>query len=121
MEATEYGQQEGSEFRYQRKLTVGGPRHLRLALLTDQPVYRPGTTVSIRAWLVSSNGGEQGGGPVQHMAAWLLGPGGLVMASWPRRPLQSGGRPGSLDYRLAVRAPRGQWMLRAQLGPQVEF
>ena len=74
MEATEYGQQEGSEFRYRRKLTVGGPRHLRLALLTDQPVYRPGTTVSIRAWLVSSNGGEHGGGPVQHMAAWLLPP-----------------------------------------------
>jgi uncharacterized protein YfaS (alpha-2-macroglobulin family) len=122
VEATEYGQLDGSEFRYRRRLVVAGPaRHTRLVLLTDRPVYRPGTTVAARAWLVAAAAEEdqqQRGGVPVHMTADLLGPAGLLMATWPRRAMQAG-RPGRLQFRLAARAPLGRWTIRASLGTEV--
>ncbi len=128
VEGTEYGQQDGSEFRYRRKLATAasGLSHASrgLILATDRPVYRPGQTVSLRAWLPGRYGGSPGG-PV-HAEISLLGPRGQVMAVWPRRPLGSGrtmekgGSSGaSLDYRLAARASPGQWTFRAKLGTEV--
>ncbi len=128
VEGTEYGQQDGSEFRYRRKLATAasGLSHAasRLILATDRPVYRPGQTVSLRAWLPGRYGSSPGGGPV-HAEMALLGPRGQVMAVWPRRPVGSGrtketGSSGaSLDYRLAARASPGQWTFRAKLGTEV--
>jgi uncharacterized protein YfaS (alpha-2-macroglobulin family) len=129
VEGTEYGQQDGSEFRYRRKLATAAASGLshaasRLILATDRPVYRPGQTVSLRAWLPGRYGANSPGGPV-HAEMSLLGPRGQVMAVWPRRPVGSGrtketGSSGaSLDYRLAARASPGQWTFRAKLGTEV--
>ncbi len=131
VEATQYGQQDGSEFRYRQKLSAGGELHRRrrLVLATDRPIYLAGTTVSGMAWLAGGEEETATGGSVHHMEAWLLGPRGQMMAAWPRRPLSgSGGRRptvgkaaggNSLEYRLATRAPLGQWTLRAKLGQEV--
>ncbi len=125
VEGTEYGQQDGSEFRYRRKLVAtaaSGLSHAasRLILATDRPVYRPGQTVSLRAWLPGRYGNSPGG-PV-HPEMSLLGPRGQVMAVWPRRPVQrkeTGSSGASVDYRLAARASPGQWTFRAKLGTEV--
>jgi len=106
VEGNEYARFHGSLFLHKKKLSLRRPK-VDILLETDQPLYKQGQIVRIRAIPLGSDGRVW----LEPIYIFLYNPRGDEMRRWPRRNAANG--PIDVEFPLADPTLYGQWTVVA--------